>query len=129
MPILDLEIIDLLCQNKFNKVLYLNDKYNSTLNFFFNEEDGKYHCIRNTAKEMLEKKRIFLGSYINLVTKNWCNTYYSFPYIEKIVFNSDLSKAKIFFRNSFSSGGGMEYLLINGNWTFTKQLLSWSAIT
>lgn len=113
----------------FNQILYLNDKYKSALNYFFNEENGNYNCIQNFDKELTEKKRTFLSSYISLPADHRCKMYYSFPYIEKIIFNSDLSGAKIFFRNSVSSGGGKVYSIIDGKWTFIKDLLYWAAVS
>ena len=109
------------------KFLYLNQKYNEVLNFYFNEWDGTYDYYFNMDNEYLSEKVNFLEPKILVFHEHWVRGYIyeSFPQMTSVVFNNDFSRAFVNFWNSSSSGGTDEYALINSEWIFIKINSRW----
>jgi len=96
------------------KHVYLNRKYLEILNFFFNETSGYvvWYDYKKFEKGYLEKKVDFFSSKIIVSHHHWIPAfhYYSFPRIYEIIFNYDLTKAIIYYRDSYWTGGGVEFI-------------------
>ena len=103
--------------------------FKQILNFYFNETSGYdgWYDYKKFEQGYLEKKVSYLSSKIIVSHHHWFPAfhYYSFPRIYEIIFNYDLTKAIINYRGSWYTGGGVEYIFKNSNWTKSEQLYWW----
>lgn len=111
-----------------NHVLYLTEEYAESLNNYLSAEIKKArdNQLNNTSGYRIEKlvKAELLRSYIP-VNYDYLDRYWYFesnPYINKIIFNKTMNKAKIDF--SVGQQGGEAILENKGQGWFVKQIKS-----
>jgi hypothetical protein len=116
--------------SKLNKkIVYLSNKYSEALNFYVNETTvtSPYYDYTKISFEYQESKVNFLKRKILIQRGEWTPAYYyfSFPYIYRIYFNPDATKAKVYYRDSWYSGGMDEYQYSNSGWKKIRNIFRW----
>lgn len=112
------------------KVLYLTSDYSGYLNKFLKKKHYKlgYGGIMNPAKakgSAIEKQN-FLNSKLLVLHGHWGGYWHleTHPQIGKILFNRDLTQAKIIFRIAYQ-GGESFYFKKDGKWTLWSSEITW----
>ncbi len=113
-----------------NKVLYLTDEYATSINNFLGFESSILgeDNIMSPSKPIKksEKRYEMLRSYIPILHGHWGGYWYleTHPDVSIIIFNKDLTKAKIDFRVGYQ--GGETILDKNGsNWIIKESKETW----
>ncbi len=111
------------------KKVYLNQKYTEILNFYINENNSYNYeyDYEKISQEQNLRKTDFLKNKVVLSHHHWVAAYhyYSYPRIFVIVFEKNLLWAKIYYRDSWCTGGTAEYANSKSGWRKTRQLSSW----
>ncbi len=110
-------------------IVYLNQKYTEVLNFYINENNGYEleYDYEIMTQELNSRKVDFLESKIVLSHHHWIPAfhYYSYPRIFEIIFDDNLSMAKVYYRDSWCTGGTAEYANSKSGWRIIRQISSW----
>ena len=112
------------------KVLFLTSDYAHYLNKFLKKKHYKlgYGGIMNPAraKGSAIYKQEFLNSKLLIIHGHWGGNWHleTHPYINNIIFNKDLTLAKINFRIGYQ-GGESIYLKKDGNWITKSSEITW----
>ncbi|MGB8192787.1 MAG: hypothetical protein WCF67_12745 [Chitinophagaceae bacterium] len=111
-------------------VLYLTGEYQNALNRFLGNKyaDLGTGNIMDPAmpKGESEKRYRFLRPYIPILHGHWGGYWHieTHPDISRIVFNKQLTKARIYFRVGYQ-GGEATMIKMNGEWKLEKSKETW----
>ncbi|NQT62835.1 MAG: hypothetical protein HQ556_07760 [Candidatus Marinimicrobia bacterium] len=108
-----------------SKLLYLNEKYLSALNYYFSEATGKHRSVPKEVTHLLETKEEFLKENISLIEQHSYSgfRYGTRPWSTNVSFNASLNRALINWSYSNYSLMLNHYVLKNGEWEYDKCLM------
>jgi len=113
-----------------SKVLYLTEEYEKALRGFLGSgsiEVGEDGIINPPMPDSENMKRYgFLRQYIPILHKYWVGVWLleTRPYIERIILNKKLNKARVDFRVN-DSGGEATLLKVGNNWKIADSKATW----